>query len=117
MNLKERRLNIDDVSTLILCLWYFISTSSLLISCVFCIISVFVSIIFWANALKFFPENREIIYEYVGYVKLVSQIPWDEVNSQLPEPSGWRVKGTLKLQRIDDNSLAAAVSNHSYSSE
>lgn len=62
------------------------------------------------SAFKFFPVNRELVYEYTGSVKVESQPPWVEPNAEPSAPSGWRVRGTLKVQRIDGESVAAAVS-------
>lgn len=61
-------------------------------------------------SFKFVPPHREFVYEYVGTVKVEAQAPWDEVNLHPPTPTGWKVRGTLKLQRVDTNTIAAAVS-------
>lgn len=60
-------------------------------------------------AFRFVPEHREVVYEYVGNVNVEAQAPWDELDKAPPEPSGWKVRGTFKLQRIDADTLAAAV--------
>lgn len=69
------------------------------------------------NCFKFVPEQREVVYEYVGSVIVEAQAPWDEIHRRSPldrkgrpQPTGWKVRGTFKLQRIDSNKLAAAVS-------
>lgn len=62
------------------------------------------------------PEQREVVFEYVGNVIVEAQAPWDEINQSPPLPTGWSVRGTFKLQRIDANTLAAAVSTRSITS-
>lgn len=70
-----------------------------------------------ANGFKFVPVQREVVYEYVGSVIVEAQAPWDEIIQRppldrisRPHPTGWKVRGTFKLQRIDANTMAAAVS-------
>lgn len=53
--------------------------------------------------------DQEIIYEYVGTIIVGAQAPMDTVNAAPPPSSGWTIRGTLKLQRIENNTLAAAV--------
>lgn len=61
------------------------------------------------NGFKFVPENREVVYEYVGTVSVGAQAPMENDNSKPPPSSGWKIRGTLKLQRRDNVTLAAAV--------
>lgn len=63
------------------------------------------------NGFNFVPVQREVVYEYVGSVIVEAQAPWDEIKQNTPLPTGWKVRGTFKLQRIDANTLAAAVSS------
>lgn len=58
---------------------------------------------------KFVPLNREVVYEYVGQVRVGAQAPMDTAKAEPPPVSGWHIRGTLKLQRRDNNTLAAAV--------
>lgn len=69
------------------------------------------------KCFKFVPDQREIVYEYIGGVSVEAQAPWDEINKIPPLPTGWKVRGTFKLQRIDANTLAAAVSMRYISNE
>lgn len=86
--------------------------NSLLILC-FSFLSLYIVFaVGGVNAFKFFPTNQEVTYEYAGNVKVEPQPPWVDSDAPPPVPSGWRVRGTLKVQRIDHNSLAAAVSLH-----
>lgn len=62
------------------------------------------------HAFQFVPENREVVYEYVGTVSVGAQAPMENDNSKPPPSSGWKIRGTLKLQRRDNVTLAAAVS-------
>lgn len=64
------------------------------------------------TGFKFVAEHREVVYEYVGSVIVEAQAPWDEVNKSPPLPTGWKVRGTFKLQRLNANTLAAAVRMH-----
>lgn len=51
------------------------------------------------------------MYEYVGRVTVGARASIDDENTNKPPPpSGWKVRGTLKLQRRDDSTIAAAVS-------
>lgn len=61
------------------------------------------------SSFKFVPLNREIIYEYAGEVRVGAQAPMDNDNSKAPPSSGWKIRGTLKLQRRTNDTLAAAV--------
>lgn len=62
------------------------------------------------DAFKFVPLHGELVYEYVGTVRVGAQPPMDTENSTPPPASGWKIRGTLKLQRHDNRTLAAAVS-------
>lgn len=50
------------------------------------------------------------MYEYVGQVTVGARASMDDEDITPPPPSGWKVRGTLKLQRRDDSTIAAAVS-------
>ena len=63
-----------------------------------------------SSCFKFVPDKREVIYEYVGTVNVRAQAPYNKDDLSAPSPSGWKVRGTLKLQRNDADTLAAAVS-------
>lgn len=67
-----------------------------------------------AGCFQFIPENREVVYEYVGQVTVGARASIDDESTTPPPPSGWKVRGTLKLQRRDESTIAAAVSiiNH-----
>lgn len=62
------------------------------------------------NGFRFIPENREVVYEYVGTVSVGAQAPMENDNSKPPPSSGWKIRGTVRLQRRDNVTLAAAVS-------
>lgn len=62
------------------------------------------------QCFHFISENREVMYEYVGQVMVGARASIDDDNSTPPPPSGWKVRGTLKLQRRDESTIAAAVS-------
>lgn len=53
--------------------------------------------------------NRENIYEYEGSVSVNAQTPWDQINLKPPQTAGWKLTGRVKLQRINDQTLAASV--------
>lgn len=50
------------------------------------------------------------MYEYVGQVMVGAKASIEDENITPPPPSGWKVRGTLKLQRRDESTIAAAVS-------
>lgn len=50
------------------------------------------------------------MYEYVGQVMVGARPAIDDEDIKPPPPSGWKVRGTLKLQRRDESTIAAAVS-------
>lgn len=62
-----------------------------------------------SNAFQFVAMDQEIVYEYVGTIVVGAQAPMDTVNAAPPPASGWTIRGTLKLQRIENHTLAAAV--------
>lgn len=71
--------------------------------------SLVISLFGLCNCFKFFPVNREIMYEFVGTVNVGAQDPMQSINGEHSLPTGWKVRGTLKLQRISNDSIAAAV--------
>lgn len=54
-------------------------------------------------------HDREIIYEYAGSVDVIAQPQWDQNQAKAAQSAGWKVRGTVKLQRIDGKTLAASV--------
>lgn len=63
------------------------------------------------QGIDFVALNREIIYEYEGSVNVIAQAPWDQIHLKLTQTVGWKIRGTVKLQRLDDTTLAASVSH------
>lgn len=61
------------------------------------------------QSIEFVALNRESIYEYEGSVVVIAQAPWDQMNSKLPQTAGWKIRGTVKLQRLNEQTLAASV--------
>lgn len=61
------------------------------------------------QGIDFFALNRETIYEYEGSVNVIAQAPWDQIHLKSTQTVGWRIRGTVKLQRLDDTTLAASV--------
>lgn len=61
------------------------------------------------QGIEFVALNRENIFEYEGSVSVIAQTPWDQINSKLPQTAGWKIRGTVKLQRINEQTLAASV--------
>ncbi|XP_037039543.1 vitellogenin-3 [Bradysia coprophila] len=61
------------------------------------------------QCFHFIPENREVMYEYVGQVTVGARASIEDENLKPPPPSGWKVRGTLKLQRRDQSTIAAAL--------
>lgn len=51
------------------------------------------------------------MYEYVGQVLVGARASLDDEDVKPPPPTGWKVRGTLKLQRRDQSTIAAAVSS------
>lgn len=49
------------------------------------------------------------MYEYVGQVNVGARASIDDEEVIPPPPSGWKVRGTLKLQRRDESVIAAQV--------
>ncbi|KAJ6640893.1 Vitellogenin-6 [Pseudolycoriella hygida] len=62
-----------------------------------------------AQCFDFVTEDREVMYEYVGQVMVGARASIDDENTSPPQPTGWKVRGTLKLQRRDDSTIAAAL--------
>lgn len=62
-----------------------------------------------SQGIEFVPLNRENIYEYEGSVSVIAQAPWDQINLKPPQTAGWNIRGTVKLQRTDEQTLAASV--------
>lgn len=60
------------------------------------------------QGIEFVALNRENVYEYEGSVIVIAQTPWDQIN--LPQTAGWKIRGTVKLQCINEHTLAASVS-------
>lgn len=85
------------------------------IMCVLLILPFFVgAILAWATTcvsqgIEFVSFNRENIYEYEGSVSVIAQAPWDQINLKPPHPSGWKIRGKVKLQRNNEHTLAASV--------
>lgn len=61
------------------------------------------------QGIEFVALNRENIYEYEGSVSVNAQTPWDQINLKPPQTSGWKIRGTVKLQHINDQTFAASV--------
>lgn len=61
------------------------------------------------QGIDFFALNRETIYEYEGSVNVIAQAPWDQIHLKSTQTVGWKIRGTVKLQRIHDTTLAASV--------
>lgn len=64
------------------------------------------------NAFNIIALNKQMLYEYVGSVQVGAKAPQEE---ELPAPptTGWIVRGKLTLQRQNNSTLAAAVSEMS----
>lgn len=61
------------------------------------------------DSIEFVRDDRELIYEYEGSVNAIAQAQWDQFNSKVSQSTGWKIRGTVKLQRIDGKTLAASV--------
>lgn len=61
------------------------------------------------QGIDFFALNRETIYEYEGSVNVIAQAPWDQIHLKSTQTVGWKIRGTVKLQRLSDSTLAASV--------
>lgn len=62
------------------------------------------------QGIEFVAINRENIYEYVGSVSVNAQTPWDDqTGGKSPQQAGWTIRGTVKLQRTNDQTLSASV--------
>lgn len=64
------------------------------------------------QGIEFVTLNRESIYEYEGSVSVIAQAPWDHGDSihlKPPQTAGWKIRGTVKLQRLNEQTLAASV--------
>lgn len=62
-----------------------------------------------SQSIEIVPLNRELIYEYEGSVNVLAQTPWDQIHLKPPRATSWKIRGTVKLQRIDRKTLAASV--------
>lgn len=86
-----------------------------LITCVLLILIFFVGAILacatacLSQGIEFVSLNRENIYEYEGSVSVIAQAPWDQINLKPPQTASWKIRGTVKLQRNNENTLAASV--------
>lgn len=60
--------------------------------------------------VEFVTLNRESIFEYEGSVNVIAQAPWDQVHLKPPQLAGWKIRGTVKIQRPSEHILAASVS-------
>lgn len=61
------------------------------------------------QGIDFITLNRETIYEYEGSVNVIAQAPWDQIHLKSTQAVGWKIRGTVKLQRLDDTTLATSV--------
>lgn len=61
------------------------------------------------QGIDFISLNRESIYEYEGSVSVIAQAPWDETHLKQPQTAGWKIRGTVKFQRLNEQTLAASV--------
>lgn len=59
------------------------------------------------NSFDLFAREREFTYKYTGSVVVGAQS--QDENISPPDSSGWRIEGLLKLQRINQNFIAAKV--------
>lgn len=64
---------------------------------------------FQCQGIDFVALNRETIYEYEGSVDVIAQAPWDQKHLKSTQTAGWKIRGTVKLQRSHDTTLAASV--------
>lgn len=64
------------------------------------------------DCIEFVKHDREIIYEYAGSVDVIAQAQYDQYQAKEAQSAGWKVRGTVKLQRIDGKTLAASVRLH-----
>lgn len=62
-----------------------------------------------SQGIEFVALKREVIYEYEGSVTVLAQPPWDQFHLKPPQSSSWKIRGTVKLHRIDTKTLAASV--------
>lgn len=63
------------------------------------------------QGIEFVSLNRENIYEYEGSVSVTAQTPWGQINLKPPQAAQWKIRGTVKLQRINNQTLAVLVRN------
>lgn len=61
------------------------------------------------QGIDFVTLNRESIYEFEGSVNVIAQAPWDQVHLKPSQMAGWKIRGTVKLQRSDEKTLAVSV--------
>lgn len=59
------------------------------------------------NSFDLFAREREFTYKYTGSVVVGAQSQDEDLSP--PDSSGWRIEGLLKLQRINQNFMAAKV--------
>lgn len=59
------------------------------------------------NSFDLFAREREFTYKYTGSVVVGAQS--QDANIAPPDSSGWRIEGLLKLQRNNQNFMAAKV--------
>lgn len=60
--------------------------------------------------VEFVTLNRENIFVYEGSVNVIAQAPWDQVHLKPPQLAGWKIRGTVKVQRPTEHTFAASVS-------
>lgn len=61
------------------------------------------------DCIEFVRHGREVIYEYEGSVNVIAQAQWDQFQTKPAQSAAWKVRGTVKLQRIDSKTLAGSV--------
>lgn len=61
------------------------------------------------QGIEFVTLHRENIFEYEGSVNVIAQSPWDQIHSTPSQTAAWMVRGTVKLQRINELTLGASV--------
>lgn len=61
------------------------------------------------QGIEFVTLNREHIFEFEGSVNVIAQSPWDQIHVTPSQAAGWMVRGTVKLQRINELMLGASV--------
>lgn len=61
------------------------------------------------DCIEFVKHGREVIYEYEGSVNVIAQAQWDQFQTKPAQSAAWKVRGTVKIQRIDSKTLAGSV--------